>query len=205
MKLYLNKPPQILRLVFPEILWKIDSTKKKLYLTFDDGPTPEVTSFVLDVLDEYNAKATFFVLGKNIKGNEELFNRIKEKHTIGNHSFSHIKGYSSSMSNYVSDVNKADKIINSKLFRPPYGQIKLSQYSALKQKYKIVMWNVLSGDFDNNISGIQCFNNVVKYSNNGSIIVFHDTLKASNNLKIALPKVLKYFTALNYSFEKIDF
>ncbi|MCK5824126.1 MAG: polysaccharide deacetylase family protein [Ichthyobacteriaceae bacterium] len=205
MKLYLNKPPQILRLVFPEILWKIDSTKKKLYLTFDDGPTPEVTSFVLDVLDEYNAKATFFVLGKNIKGNEELFNRIKEKHAIGNHSFSHIKGYSSSMSNYVSDVNKADKIINSKLFRPPYGQIKLSQYSALKQKYKIVMWNVLSGDFDNNISGIQCFNNVVKYSNNGSIIVFHDTLKASNNLKIALPKVLKYFTALNYSFEKIDF
>lgn len=197
--------PKVVKSIFPHFVWNIDSTQKTLYLTFDDGPTPEITNWVLDCLKSYNAKATFFCIGNNVELYPEIYNRIiKEGHAVGNHTFNHIKGWNVSTTDYINDVNKASNLIDSKLFRPPYGRLKPKQGKALiKKGYNIIMWSVLSLDWDKSITLTQCYNNVVKKAVSGNIIVFHDSVKASKKMMFALPKVLEYFTEKGFEFKRI--
>ncbi|MGB1041865.1 MAG: polysaccharide deacetylase family protein [Tenacibaculum sp.] len=214
MKLYFTKTPGILKKFFHKYTWCFTSHKKEIYLTFDDGPIPEVTDFVLDVLKKHNAKATFFCIGDNIKKHPAIFNRIiKEKHAIGNHTFNHLNGWKTNKATYLNNVllcetailNTIDTSQNtSKLFRPPYGKIKKSQAKELlKKEYKIIMWDVLSADFDTTITKEKCLQNVLKNTTNGSIVVFHDSLKAKEKLVYALPKFLEAFTKKGYQFKAI--
>ncbi|MBT8266538.1 MAG: polysaccharide deacetylase family protein [Bacteroidia bacterium] len=197
--------PALFTHVFPNLVWHIPSSERVIYLTFDDGPTPEITDWTLKVLDDYNAKATFFCIGKNVKSHPALFSKISTGgHGIGNHTFNHIKGWKSSHQDYLDNVSKASEYINSKLFRPPYGQIRPKQAAALVKKgYRVIMWNILSLDWDASISKEKCAENVIKNSQSGDIIVFHDSLKAATNLRYALPKVLQYFSEEGFKFRRI--
>lgn len=197
--------PALFTHVFPNLVWHIPSSERVIYLTFDDGPTPEITDWTLKVLDDYNAKATFFCIGKNVKSHPTLFSKISTGgHGIGNHTFNHIKGWKSSHQDYLDNVSKASEYINSKLFRPPYGQIRPKQAAALVKKgYRVIMWNILSLDWDASISKEKCAENVIKNSQSGDIIVFHDSLKAATNLRYALPKVLQYFSEEGFKFRRI--
>jgi len=195
------QPSLITQKLFPDIIWNLPNNEKKLYLTFDDGPTPHITKWILDVLKEYNAKATFFCLGKNVEKYPDIFNKILEdNHSVGNHSYSHINGWKTKTKEYLQDIDIANNIIKTSLFRPPYGKIKISQYKYLCKKYKIVMWTVLSKDYNYRISNEACFNNVVEYAKEGSVIVFHDSEKAKNNMVYTLPRTIKYFKKLDYEF-----
>lgn len=200
--------PKVVKKMFPNYIWNIDSQEKTLYLTFDDGPTPEITDWVLECLKDYNAKATFFCIGKNIEQHRDVFqNIINNGHTIGNHTFNHLKGWKTTVNSYLTDVIQAQDLINiqtQKLFRPPYGRMKPKQGKLLIDKgFQIVMWSVLSVDWDINVSENQCYKNVVANANSGDIIVFHDSLKASRNLQYALPKVLEYYSNLGFKFKSI--
>ncbi len=205
MKLYFVKTPKIIERVFNKYIWSFSSKDNAIYLTFDDGPTPEVTSYVLDLLKKYNIKATFFCVGQNIVQNLELFNRIvKEGHAIGNHTFKHLNGWKTSFSLYVEDVNKVSNVYKTTLFRPPYGKITKKQAIYLLQNgYQIVMWSLLSGDFDNSISADQCYNNINKNINSGDILVFHDSLKSEKIIKNALEKILVMLLDKGFVFKKI--
>jgi peptidoglycan/xylan/chitin deacetylase (PgdA/CDA1 family) len=180
---------------------------KKIYLTFDDGPHPTITMNVLDLLKAYNAKATFFCIGNNVLKYPEVYKRvIDEGHTVGNHTFNHLNGWKTADELYLNDINKAKGYIDSNLFRPPYGRISRFQIQQLlKPKYqiKMVMWTVLSGDFDRDISAEKCLNNVLLSTKEGSIVVFHDSEKAAEKMLYALPKVLEQFSKKGFSFEKI--
>lgn len=215
--MYLVKTPAILKKISPKLIWDIPSDNKEIYLTFDDGPVPEVTTWVLDELKKFDAKASFFCIGKNIEENPLVFKRIlTEGHSVGNHTYRHLNGWKTKNEKYFDDVEKCSSIIkyfidigskknsvinHKKIFRPPYGQITPSQYSKLYNEYSIVMWDVLSGDFDKTKSGTQCLKYVVKNGKKGSIIVFHDSVKAFPRLKIALPGVLKYFSKEKFIFK----
>lgn len=191
--------------LMPEVTWHMDRRANNIYLTFDDGPIPELTPWVLDQLKEYNAKATFFCVGENIKKHPEIAKRIiLEGHSIGNHTYNHLKGWLTSASSYIENFQKFEKeAFHTNLFRPPYGKIKPSQRKEISKTHEIVMWDILSGDFDPKVSPQQCANNVIKNSTPGSIIVFHDNIKATENLKIALPATLKHFSEKGCSFCKI--
>jgi peptidoglycan-N-acetylglucosamine deacetylase len=179
----------------------MDKGKKCVYLTFDDGPVPEATEFVLETLSAYNAKATFFCIGSNVEKHPEIFNRIiSEGHSVGNHSWSHLNGWQTSDKKYIEDAIRAKSVIPGPLFRPPYGRIKFSQSKELRKYFKIVMWDVLSYDYDNDTSPETCLNNILKYTRNGSLIVFHDSMKALPKLKYALPESLQKLTDQGYSF-----
>ncbi len=172
-----------------------------MFLTFDDGPIPEVTPFVLDLLKEYKAKATFFCVGENILKNKAIYERIiHEGHSIGNHTFSHVNGWKSENKKYLEDVDQCQMLVESKLFRPPYGKLKPSQIQSLKKQYSIIMWDVLSKDYDFRISPEKCSQRVLKQVKPGSIIVFHDSKKAESKLRYALPQTLKHFSTLGYNF-----
>ena len=189
------------------LVWKISTTKKELYLTFDDGPHPTATPFVLDCLKEYNAKATFFCLGKNVKDQPAIFRRIlDEGHGIGNHTFNHLNGWKTNNDKYIQDIVETSKYIDSTLFRPPYGRISpfVSKVLRTKLQYKVIMWHILSGDFDEKLSPQKCVENVLLNAVQGSIIVFHDSTKAWGRMHYALPAVLKHFTAKGFSFKRID-
>jgi peptidoglycan/xylan/chitin deacetylase (PgdA/CDA1 family) len=210
------KTPLVVKKLLPDYIWEVSTTDKVIYLTFDDGPTPEITDWTLKTLKQYNAQATFFCIGNNIKKHPKLFKSILDNgHLIGNHSNTHLKGWKTKKTEYITDVESCQNIINSeiknsaisdtKLFRPPYGQIKPKQGKALMAlDYKIIMWNVLSFDWDKTVSPETCLNNVISKSQSGSIIVFHDSIKAYKNLNYALPKVLDYFSERNYSFKSLD-
>ncbi len=198
------KSYSILRRFYPSLIWKINTSKKIIYLTFDDGPIPEVTQWVLSELKKYQAKATFFCIGENVVKHTNLFKDIiAENHTIGNHTFNHLNGWKTNNMDYFSNIEKAEQVFKTKLFRPPYGKIGSSQISQLKTKYKIIMWDVLSYDFDSEVSPETCAKNVINNATQGSIIVFHDSLKASKNLYYALPKTLAHFSELGYRFDAI--
>lgn len=200
------KKENIAALFFKDLTWSFPGRDKELYLTFDDGPTAEITEWVLSVLKEYNAKATFFCTGKNAEKNPELFKQIiDEGHSIGNHGYFHIKGWCTSNKKYLQNVRKASEIINSNLFRPPYGRIKPSQIKRLKKDFHIIMWDVLTRDYNNNLKQETCLKKTLKSIKPGSIIVFHDTLKAERNLKYVLPEVLKYYSEKDFLFSSIDF
>ncbi|MWB95644.1 polysaccharide deacetylase family protein [Flavobacterium sp. GA093] len=211
MSFYWVKTNAFIKRVFSKYCWDIPNNEKKIYLTFDDGPTPEVTNWVLDELKKYEAKATFFCIGKNINSNPELFLKIKsENHSIGNHTFNHLNGWKSGTDDYIKNVTdcaeilKKEKTTTSLLFRPPYGRIKKEQSKVLRKLgYKIIMWDVLSADFDRNITPEKCLENVVKNVKSGSVIVFHDSIKASQNLKFALPKTLDFLNKKGFVFDVI--
>jgi peptidoglycan/xylan/chitin deacetylase (PgdA/CDA1 family) len=197
----LLQPKKAFRLLYPKAVWKVNTTDPVLYLTFDDGPIPDLTEWVLDTLKEYNIKATFFCVGDNINRNRKIFNRIiQEGHSVGNHTYNHLKGFKMKTKDYLENIWKCEILTNSKLFRPPYGQLKKSQYKALIESgYKIVMWDVISYDYEK-IKPEICFKNVIKNVKNGSIILFHDNIKAEEKIKYALPKTIEHFLKLNYKF-----
>ncbi len=202
--MYVVKVPGFFWRMFPGIIWRLPGKGRKIYLTFDDGPTPDVTDFVLDTLAEFNAKATFFCLGKNVKAHPALYKRIlMEGHTTGNHSYSHLNGWETADEIYYDDIAECALKVKSDLFRPPYGKISLNQMQHLKKNYHIVMWDVLSGDFDPEISVKKCLSNILQNTHEGSIVVLHDNVKAEPVLKKVLPQVLKYFSDGGYSFSAI--
>lgn len=214
MKITPTKTPFIVKKLFPDYVWEISTKKKELYLTFDDGPTPDITHWVLGTLKPFHAKATFFCIGDNVTKHPEIFSQIlNDGHSIGNHTHNHIKGWNTETEQYLENVSKAEEVIASQmlqsstvnLFRPPYGQIKPTQGKKLMALgYKIVMWDVLSFDWDKTVSNQECLDHVISKSKNGSIVVFHDSIKASNNMKFALPKVLEHFTEKGFSFKAIS-
>ena len=212
------KTNMFIKLLFPKYVWDIPNHENKVYLTFDDGPTPEITEWVLDQLQLYDAKATFFCIGNNIEKNPEIFQKIiNENHAFGNHTFNHLMGWKTDTNEYVENTRRCSlfirekgKVISDKedtfeLFRPPYGKIKTSQSRALRRLgYKIIMWDVLSRDFDRTIAPEECLKNVLKNVETGSIIVFHDSIKAAQNLKYVLPKTLAFLKERGFVCAKID-
>jgi peptidoglycan-N-acetylglucosamine deacetylase len=197
---YLVKTPWWLKSLYPKCHWQMPRGQKHLYLTFDDGPHPDETPFVLDALRQYGAKASFFCIGKNVLAYPALYERIKtEGHTVGNHTQHHVNGWKVRDELYLAEVATAAQHIHSGLFRPPYGRIRWSQLRKMST-YKIIMWSVLSGDFDTTIDGQQCLNHVLRHTQDGSIVVFHDSAKASPRLRYALPKVLEAFSEQGFSF-----
>jgi peptidoglycan-N-acetylglucosamine deacetylase len=220
----LFRTPFILPLFFSNLIWRINTNAKELFLTFDDGPIPGPTEFVLDTLNTYNAKATFFCIGDNISKHPDLFNRIVQNgHGIGNHTFNHLRGWGTSTEKYVDNVMQCEQEIefhkratineqpsttdqktqNKKLFRPPYGRIRGKQINQLKDSYSIIMWDVLTSDYSRSLTPQKCLAGSVKATRPGSIIVFHDSLKAEKNMSYALPKYLDHFSNLGFSFKAI--
>ncbi len=201
------------KLLYPSLLWNKPTNSKSIFLTFDDGPHPEITPWVLNELKKQQVKATFFCVGENLTKYPEVFKSIiNEGHSFGNHTYNHLNGWKTSNSEYLENVFKTENIMlealgnisKKKLFRPPYGKIKPSQIKTLQQyNYQIVMWDVLSADFDAKITNEQCYMNVVKTATQGSIVVFHDSLKASEKLKEVLPRVLEHFTEKGFSFKAL--
>jgi peptidoglycan-N-acetylglucosamine deacetylase len=204
---YFVKTPIWLQKLFPNMIWRMNTEEKKLYLTFDDGPHPQHTIFVLDELKKYQAKATFFCIGNNVRLYPEVYKRIiDDGHSIGNHTYNHLNGKKTQDDIYVNNVLDAAKYIDSNLFRPPYGQIKKFQAKVLREMarpYKIIMWTILSGDFDIKITKEKCLENVLFKTTNGSIVLFHDSEKAADKMRYALPAILKIFSEKGFSFDKI--
>lgn len=206
MKFYTIKTPTIIQKFFPNYCWRFSASAKEIYLTFDDGPTPEITTYVLNELKKHNAKATFFCIGKNVKKYHTIYERIKkEGHAIGNHTYNHLNASRVTKTSYIDNIQKAEKLIKSNLFRPPYGRLKSSQArSIISMGYKIIMWDVLSADFDTTVTPEKCLKNVLSKTSSGSIIVMHDSHKAKDKIYYALPKILSYFTEKGYVFKSID-
>ncbi|WP_316813077.1 polysaccharide deacetylase family protein [Pedobacter heparinus] len=202
--MYLVKSPLLLKWYYPKLTWNKNRDQKVIYLTFDDGPIPDVTSFVLKTLKSFDAKATFFCIGDNIVKHPDIFEEIKKQgHQIGNHTFNHLKGWVTDDGRYLDNFRQCQELTGTNLFRPPYGRIKKSQargIRALIPEMQLIMWDVLSGDFDAGLSPQKCFENVINHTRNGSIIVFHDSLKAFDRLNYALPRSLQYFKEKGYSF-----
>lgn len=200
----LLQPKQTLKLLYPKAVWNIKTDSKTLYLTFDDGPIPELTEWVLDTLKSYQIKATFFCVGNNIEKHPLIFKRIlDEGHFVANHTFNHLKGFKTKTVDYMENTLKCEMLTGTKVFRPPYGQLKPAQYkNLLASGYKVVMWDVISYDYEK-ITPETCFLNVKKNSKPGSIILFHDNIKAEKNIKFALPKTIEHFLKLNYTFASI--
>ena len=199
------KPPKIIRKLFPSFIWNFPDEKDGIFITFDDGPRPEVTPWVLDLLDKYNAKATFFCIGKNVEMFPELFEEVKRRgHAVGNHSYSHVKGWGMHTGDYVRDIDIAGDMIRSNLFRPPYARIGTNQARVLGERYKIIMWDIISRDYNQALSGDACARNVIPHLEPGAIIVFHDSIKCSRNLFEALPQVLEAIKAKGLVCKRIE-
>ena len=202
----IEQPPHLYRLLFPEASWRIDIPgKKTVYLTFDDGPIPEVTPWVLDLLDQYNIKATFFCVGENVQKYPNLYHQLLVKgHLTGNHTFNHVQCWNNRTTFLLENTNKAAKLIDSPLFRPPHGHMRVPQNLALRQAgYSVIMWDVVTRDYSRYMTPEQVLENVKKYTRDGSIIVFHDSLKAEKNLKYALPRAIEWLQQEEYTFELI--
>jgi peptidoglycan/xylan/chitin deacetylase (PgdA/CDA1 family) len=211
--LYFVKTPWWLKRLYPRCVWDIPGKEKILYLTFDDGPHPVVTPFVLETLKQYNAKATFFCIGKNVAAHPDIYSNIlNEGHRVGNHTFNHLNGWKVTDELYLKNIFEAGRYIDSSLFRPPYGKITRFQVKLLSgirnspvtSNFNIIMWDVLSGDFDVALLGSTCSQNVIRNAQPGSVIVFHDSEKAFPRLKEALPKTLEHFSKNGYRFEVIS-
>lgn len=200
----IEQPPFVYRMLYPETIWRIPGKEKTVYLTFDDGPIPEVTPWVLDILDHYDVKATFFCVGDNVARNPHLFEELKRRgHQVGNHTMNHIQGIKFGVSGYLKNVDKADKYIDSIFFRPPHGHMKLAQVRALRHRYRIIMWDVVTRDYSKKLDPELVLENVKKYTRNGSIVVFHDSLKAEKNLRYVLPKAIEWLLENGYRFETL--
>lgn len=202
--MYLVKTPKYVQEAFPTMEWRYQTVDKVLYLTFDDGPTPESTPTILEILQRYGAKATFFCVGDNIRKFPQLVDTIiDEGHKIGSHTYNHLSGWTTTNRTYYSNIHKAADLVDSRLFRPPYGRITPNQSKQISKDYRIVMWDVLSGDFDKNITADQCYHNVINNSKPGSVVVFHDSKKTTSLVSKVLPRVLEFFDANGYQFDSI--
>ena len=201
----IEQPPLLYRLLFPEAIWRIKRKKRKVvYLTFDDGPIPDITPWVLDLLDTYGVKATFFLVGDNVRRSPHLFEEIKRRgHSWGNHTMHHLQGFKVTSLRYMRDITEADMLIGSPLFRPPHGIMRWSQAAALKNHYNIVMYDLVTRDYSKKLQPQQVLENVKRYTRNGSIIVFHDSRKAEKNLRYALPRAIEWLKAMGYEFHTI--
>lgn len=220
--MYLVKTPYLLKKLYPtSLIWNMPRDEKVVYLTFDDGPIPGVTPWVLETLKQYEAKATFFCIGDNVRKHSEIYREVLEEgHAVGNHTFNHLKGWKTPDQVYLENIGKCAGFVKSNLFRPPYGRIKRSQIKELRQAAlipppggniaapfpaNIIMWDVLSGDFDPGLSPEKCLKNVLAYAENGSIVVFHDSIKAEKRLRFALPRALAHWKEKGISLKKLKF
>ena len=193
--------PKFLRPFIGKYTWRKLPSLKTIYITFDDGPVPEVTPFILKLLDEYGIKATFFCVGENVKKYPELYQEVLSRgHQVGNHTYNHLKGCSVSKEEYLNNIEKAARLIESNLFRPPYGKMKRSQQKALNEKYELILWDVITYDYNTKLSPQKVFNNVKHYTRNGSIILFHDSIKARNNVLAVLPLAIEFWNKKGYNF-----
>ncbi len=201
----IERPPLLYRLLFPEAIWRIKRRGQKVvYLTFDDGPVPEVTPWVLDTLDRYGVKATFFMVGDNVNRNPELFEEVKRRgHSWGNHTMHHLQGMKVRSVNYLRDLSTADQLLQSPLFRPPHGIMRWEQARVIKYHYNIVMYDLVTRDYSRKLSPDEVFGNVIRYVRNGSIIVFHDSLKARDNMMAVLPRAIEWLKAEGYEFDRL--
>lgn len=201
-----NTTPYFIRLSTSSILtWKVKTNEDKIFLTFDDGPTPGVTEKILDLLSDYDVKATFFCVGEKVEKNREIFSKIiNGGHATGNHTYLHLNGWKTNSKEYITDIEKANNLIKSGLFRPPYGRITPSQAFILKKQFKIIMWSVLSGDFDENIDKEKCLDIVRSHTRKGSIVVFHDSEKSVEKCLYALPRVLEHFLEEGFKFDLLS-
>lgn len=204
----IEQPPRIYRWLFPGAFWRIPAPKgqpKSTYLTFDDGPIPEMTPWILDILDKYNVKATFFCVGENVHKYPELYNMLLERgHRVGNHTYNHIQGIRFWSKNYIRNIAEASKYIDSDLFRPPHGHMRFPQVLRLRKLFRIIMWDVVTRDYSPHMTAKGVFNNIKRYTRNGSIIVFHDSLKAKGRIEEALPKSIEWLLKEGYQFKVFD-
>lgn len=201
---YIKTPGIIKKFSSKKLVWDIPNRERKVYITFDDGPVPEVTPEVLKILGDYKVKSTFFCVGHNVAKHPELFQMLKsEGHQAGNHTFNHLNGWRTKTKQYLENVEQCNDHLKSTLFRPPYGKMKRKQIRTLTEKYKIIMWSVLSGDFDHNNSGQKCVDNVLNNVDEGSIILFHDSIKAKKRVLYALPAVIENLLRLGYRIEPV--
>lgn len=203
--MFIEQVPGFVRDLFPKALWRMDPNEKAVYLTFDDGPIPVITPWVIDLLEHYNIKATFFMVGDNVRKHPQEYNLVVEAgHRVGNHTFNHLKGLYTSKQEYLENVEKADALIHSDLFRPPHGLLRRSQYNGLKERYKIVMWDLVTRDYSKRLSGEEVLEIVKRLVRNGSIITFHDSLRSQENLKYALPRAIEWLLEQGYSFKVFE-
>ena len=198
----IEQPTIWLRWIYPKALWRMDPKEHSVYLTFDDGPIPEATPFILDTLSKYGVKATFFMVGDNVRKYPHLYERIKaEGHQVGNHTYNHMGSIRHTLKTYVKNTNKANELIHSKYFRPPHGWMRPAAYIWLKHKYKVVMWDVVTRDYSKLLTAEDVINNIKTYTRNGSIITFHDSLKSIDKLQTALPESLEWLISQGYKFK----
>lgn len=203
--MFIEQPPELIRLLYPHAIWRMDPNEKAVYLTFDDGPIPEMTPWVLDVLDHYGIKATFFLVGDNVRKHPREFEMLKERgHRLGNHTYNHIRGFEWLTKNYLANTEKANELIHTDLFRPPHGHMRWLQYEVLRRKYRIIMWDLVTRDYSKHLNGKQVFEKVKHYVRNGSIITFHDSLKSEKNTKYALPRSIEWLQEQGYAFKVFD-
>lgn len=203
--MFIEQPAKWLRWIYPRATWRMNKHEHAVYLTFDDGPIPEATPFVLDVLKEHNIKATFFMVGDNVRKHPLIYERVKaEEHQIGNHTFNHISGFKHSIKTYSDNAEKANTYLHSHLFRPPHGWMRLTQYARLRKKYRIVMWDLVTRDYSKWMTAEDVLNNVKRYTRNGSIITFHDSLKSIEKLKTALPQAIIWLKEQGYEFRTFE-
>jgi len=198
----IEQPPLLYRLLFPEGAWRVKRKRRKVvYLTFDDGPCAEVTPWLLDLLDRYGIKATFFLVGDNVRRNPGLFDEIKRRgHSYGNHTMHHVQGFKTSLRAYLRDITEADQLIDSPLFRPPHGLLRYSQAYAIRNRYNLIMYDLVTRDYSRRLTPERVLDNVMRYARNGSIIVFHDSLKARANMQWALPRAIEWLASQGYEF-----
>jgi len=198
----IEQPPQFFRLIYPSAIWRMDSNEKAVYLTFDDGPIPEVTEWVLKVLDQYKIKATFFMVGDNVRKYPEEYAKVVARgHRIGNHTFHHVRGFAMNAAAYSADTLEADALLHTDLFRPPHGYMSTVQYKWAKAHYKIVMWDLVTRDYSKRLNGQQVLQKIKKYVRNGSILTFHDSLKSRKKIEFALPAAIEWLQKEGYGFK----
>ncbi len=201
----IEQPAFFLRWMYPGAIWRMDRTEHAVYLTFDDGPIPEVTPWVLDVLDRYGVKATFFMVGDNVRKHPAEFQMVKERgHRIGNHTYNHLGGFRHGIRSYMRNVQKANSYLQTDLFRPPHGFMKWEQYIAVRQRYRVVMWDLVTRDYSTRLNGRDVLLNVRRYARPGSIITFHDSLKSLDKLLYALPRAIEWLQSQDYEFKVFD-
>ena len=203
--MFIEQPPRFIRRLYPRACWRMDSSERAVYLTFDDGPIPEVTPWVLEILDKYNIKATFFMVGDNVRKHPDEYKMVVERgHRIGNHTYNHLKGLEQRTERYMANIDKADAYLKSNLFRPPHGLMRARQYRVLCKRYRIVMWDLVTRDYNPKLTGEQVLAKVKKYARPGSIITFHDSLRATHNLYYALPRAIEWLQAEGYEFKVLE-